>query len=418
MGGTRFIVAGWFIDGSAADVRRNVFLAVQDGIITAIGSAADLPRNDMAAIDDFTHCTILPALVDCSVSLSRSPSVDSEVRLSAEKADLAQKTAMLERHILDCHAHGVQGVADSDDMTGLVERYQEGMAQGSIIDIRTSGRLYRSRQDCAAGNPAGGNFLKIGYSGNIEAEEAPHPRFNHEDLCRLLQNRGGKKAVVVANGRQQVREALEAGCDAIEQGYLMGEDNLRKMAKKNVLWIPSVLRAKNALDGAGTGGDVCCRFSLRYTAPGKPVPGAEAFWKKMLAGQLTQLRFARKLDVTTAVGTGAGSVGILHGESMAEEMKLLIKAGYSREEAIRCASENGAGFFGMEKLGTLTVGRQATFLIARGTVQQLPRKLSYLEGIYVDGAPSTTYHKNPVMTAMQERFDNSEYIAPAPADRT
>ncbi len=399
MDGTRFIVAGGVIDGSGADVRRNVFLAMKGGIITAIGSATALPRNDGAAIDDLTHCTIVPALVDCSVSLSRSPSVDREVRLSTEKAGLAEKAAMLERHILYCHAHGVQGVADSDDMTGLVERYQEGMAQKSIIDIKTSGRLCRSRQDCAAGNPAGGDFLKIGYSDNIEDEETPHPRLNHEDLCRLLQNRSGKKAVVVANGRQQVKEALEAGCDAIEQGYLMGEDNLRKMAEKNVLWIPSVLRAKNALDGAGTGGDVCCRFSLRYVAPGKPVPGAEAFWKKRLAGQLTQLRFARELGVTTAVGTGAGSVGILHGESMVEEMKLLIKAGYSLAETIRCASENGARFFGMEKLGTLTVGRQATFLIARGTAQQLPRKLSYLEGIYVDGVPSTTYHKNPVMMA-------------------
>jgi imidazolonepropionase-like amidohydrolase len=179
----------------------------------------------------------------------------------------------------------------------------------------------------------------------------------------------------------------------------MGEDNLRKMAERNVLWIPSVLRAKNALDGAAGGGDVCCRFSHRYVAPGKPVPGAEAFWKKMLAGQLAQLRLAGELGVTTAVGTGAGSVGILHGESMVEEMKLFIKAGYSLEETIRCASENGAGFFGMEKLGMLTVGRKATFLIARGIPQQLPRKLSYLEGIYVDGAPSSTYRKNPVRNA-------------------
>ena len=399
MDGTRFIVAGGFIDGSSADVRRNVFLAVKDGIITAIGSAADLPRNDGAVINDFTHCTIVPALVDCSVSLSRSPSVDREVRLSTEESGFAEKAAMLERHIRYCHAHGVQGVAVSDDITDLRECYQVGMTQRTIIDIRTAGRLCRSRQDCAAGNPAGGDFLKIGYSGNIEDEEDPHPRLNHEDLCRILRYRGGKKAVVVANGPQPVKEALEAGCDAIEQGYLMGEDNLRKMAEKNILWIPSVLRAKNALDGAGAGGDVCCRFSLRYVAPGKSVPGAEAFWKKRLAAQLTQLRFARKLGVTTAVGTGAGSVGILHGESMVEEMKLFIKAGYSLAEAIRCASENGARFFGMEKLGMLTVGRQATFLIARGTVQQLPRKLSYLEGIYVDGAPSTTYHKNPVMTA-------------------
>lgn len=397
MGGTRFIVAGNFIDGSGADVCRNVFLKVTDTIIAAIGSAADLPRKDGAAIDDFSHCTILPPLVDCSVSLSQSPSVDRKVRLSTEEADFAKKAAMLERHLRDCHAHGVLGVADSDD-SGLVERYQEGMAQGSIIDVRSSGPLCRSRHS-ASGNQAGGDFLKIGYSGNIEDDQAPDPRLIHEDLCRILQQRGGRKAAVVANGRQQVAEALAAGCDAIEQGYGMGEDNLRKMAEKDVLWIPSVLRAKNALDGAGSGGDVCCRFSIRYVAPGKPIPGAEDFWKKMLAEQLTQLRFARELGVTTAVGTGAGSVGILHGESMAEEMKLFIKAGYSLGETIRCASENGARFFGMEKLGTLTVGRKATFLISRGTAQQLPRKLSYLEGIYVDGVPSLTYRKNPVKAA-------------------
>jgi imidazolonepropionase-like amidohydrolase len=176
----------------------------------------------------------------------------------------------------------------------------------------------------------------------------------------------------------------------------MGEDNLREMAEKNVLWIPSVLRAKNALVSSGSGGDVCCRFSQRYVAPGKALPGAEVFWKKMLADQLAQLRLARKLGVPTAVGTGAGSTGLLHGESMVEEMKLFIKAGYSLEAAIRCASDNGARFFGMEKLGTLTVGQEATFLITRGTPHQLPRKLSYLEGIYVNGAPSGMYRKNPV----------------------
>jgi imidazolonepropionase-like amidohydrolase len=394
MSGTRFIVAGRFIDGSGADVRRNVFLAVKDTIITAIGSAADLPRHDGAVIDDFSQCTILPALVDCSVSLTRSPSVDWQVRLAADEADLAEKTAMLERHISYCHAYGVQGVAVSDDLTDL----EKGLSQGSIIDIRTSGGLCRSLQDCAADHPEGGDFLKLGYSGNIEDEEVPNPRLNQEELGRLLQHRGGKKAVVVANGRQQVAEALAAGCDAIEQGYAMGEDNLRKMAEKDVLWIPSVLRAKNGLDGAGSSGNVCCRFSQRYVAPGKPNPGAEAFWKKMLAEQVTQLRLARELGLKTAVGTGAGSVGILHGESMVEEMKLFIKAGYSLEETLRSASENGAEFFGMEKLGTLTVGRKATFLITRGTVQQLPRKLSYLEGIYVDGAPSVTYRKNPVKT--------------------
>ena len=393
MSGTRFILAGSFIDGSGADMRRNVFLAVKDTIITAIGSAADLSRNDRVAIDDFSHCTIVPALVDCSVSLSRSPAVDKWLGLSTDKAGFVEKAAMLERHIRYCHTHGVLGVAENDDISDLLEHDLQVMAPGGSIDIRTSGRICRSKKDCADGNPAGGDFLKIGYSGNIENEEAPYARLSYENLHRILQQRGGKKAVVAANSRQKVAEALEAGCDAIEQGYAMGEDNLRKMADKDVLWIPSVLRAKNALDGAGSSGDVCCRFSTRYVAPGKPVPGAEVFWKKMLAEQLTQLRLARKLGVTTAVGTGAGSVGILHGESMVEEMKLFIKAGYSLEETIQCASENGANFFGMEKLGPLAVGRRATFLITRGSVQQLPRKLSYLKASMLTVHPASYIEK-------------------------
>lgn len=395
MTGTRYIMAGNLIDGSGSAGRRNIFLAVRNTVITAIGVAADLPRAAEGTIDDFSHCTIVPALVDCSVTLSRSPSMDPEMRLSTE----ANMAAMVEQHVRYCHVHGVLGVADGDDTTGLLARHGGEMAHGGLIDIRTAGRLCRSREDCPADTAAGGDFLKAACSGNIEDEDTPLPRLSQEELRGILRQRGGKKAVVVANGPRQVAEALASGCDAIEQGYGMGEENLREMAKKGVLWIPSVLRARNALDGASSGGDVSCRFSLRYVAPGKQVPGAEAFWKKTLAEQLVQLELARKLGVATAVGTGAGSAGLLHGESVVEEMKLFIKAGYSLEETIRCASENGARFFGMDGLGALAPGRQATFLISRGTAKQLPRKLSYLEGIYVDGAPSPWYRKNPVRAA-------------------
>lgn len=81
---------------------------------------------------------------------------------------------------------------------------------------------------------------------------------------------------------------------------------------------------------------------------------------------------------------------------MVEEIKLFIKAGYSLEEAIRCATKNGAEFFGVKKQGTLTVGQKATFLITRGTAKQLPRKLSYLEGLYIDGKPSRPSSGHPL----------------------
>ncbi len=393
MSETRFIKAGWFVDGSGIDARRQVYLGVQDGYIVDIGPMNDLPCTDDSLVDDLSHCTILPALVDCNVSLFRSTSVTDSCNADAHEVGLEDKLVLLGRHLRDCHSHGVQGVADNDEVSELLQRYSQSDAPERILEIRVPGRPDLRGGGC---HPSTGDFLKIYFSPNIDDEDSPAPALSYEALCQIIKNRGNKKTIVVANGRQQVELAIAAGCDAIEQGYAMGEDNLRAMAEKRVLWVPNVLRAKNRLDGAGTSGSVCCRFSQRYVAPGKPVPGAEAFWKKILGQQLAQLSFGRKCGVKMAIGTGAGSIGILHGESMVEEIKLFIKAGYTLEEAIQCASEHGASFFGMENLGPLTVGRKANFLITRGTVKQLPRKLSYLEGVYVEGEPSRKYSKNPV----------------------
>ncbi|MFZ5763542.1 MAG: amidohydrolase family protein [Thermodesulfobacteriota bacterium] len=373
MGGTRYILAGGLIDGTGGAVRRNVVLTVEDGFIAAIGSAAGHPRSGATPIDDLSHCVIVPALVDCSVSLARSPVA------GAQSVSPAEKSALVAAHCRYCHDHGVLGVAENDDLSGLLEPDRA----GGLLALRV----------------AGADFLKIRYSPGMEEEEAVASGVSHDDLHRILQHKGGKRAVVVANGSRQVAEALAAGCDAVEQGYAMGEANLRLMAARGVLWLPRLLTAKNGLDGARSDGAVCCRFSQRYVAPGKPLPGAEVFWKKTLADQMAQLRLARELGVAVAVGTGAGSFGILHGESVVEEMKLFMKAGYSLEETIRCASANGAAFFGMKNLGALTVGRRATFLVTRGAVSQLPRKLAYLENIYVDGVPSIVYRKNPVRGA-------------------
>lgn len=396
---TRYIIAGSLIDGSGLKLRRKSYLAVDGSDISAIGPVDDLNAGNGAEIVDLSHCTLLPALVDCSVSLVQSPSVDDRIRLSAEAAGHKEKEELLKKHLSYCDAYGVLGIAANDDISPFVQGYQKRDGGRHILDIRIPVKHGQGCLDDPASDGVNGDFLKIYSTSDIGIEE-DSGRFSDGELSRMLKNRGGKKAVVVANGEQRVKEALEAGCDAIEQGYDMGLDNLRRMAEKNVLWIPGVLRAKNGIDGSSGGGDVCCRFSQRYVSPGKPVPGAEAFWKKMLAQQMTLLQEAKNVGVTVAIGTGAGSVGLLHGESMLEEMKLFMKAGYTLEETIRAGSENGARFFGMKGLGKLDVGRRATFLLTRGTVKQLPRKLSFLEGIYVDGFPSDTYRKNPEITVI------------------
>lgn len=392
----RYFLAGQLIDGSDREVRRKVYLRIEEGIITAIGPAADLPPEAKGYTDDFYHCTISPPLFDCSVSLSHSPSVLENVPLNSADYNLSQETTMLARHISDNQAHGVLGVADGNDNDNLVKRYQKEIKQKGLLAIRRSGPICQNMEDYRTCNTKDCDFIKITYSPGIDVEEPTSSRLEYAELCSIIKHRDYKKTVVIANGNKQVGEALDAGCDAIEQGYSMGEDNLKRMAEKDIMWIPNVLRAKNGLDGASGGGSVCCRFSQRYIAPGKVAPGAKTFWEKILTEQLEQLRLGKTLGVRTATGTGAGNVGLLHGESMVEEIKLFIKAGYSLEEAISCATKNGAEFFGIEKQGTLAVGQKATFLITRGTAKQLPRKLSYLEGLYIDGKPGHPCSSHPL----------------------
>ena len=160
---TRYITAGSLIDGSGSDVRKNVFLAVKDVIISGIGPAANLPSTNGAVIDDCSQCIIVPPLVDASVFLSRTPSVDPGVRLAVEEAGIAAKATLAAQHVRYCFSHGVLGVAASDDSIGLAEYLQKVIDPGIPVVIRTSGQPCRRhplpeprRPGAAAVDPAAG----------------------------------------------------------------------------------------------------------------------------------------------------------------------------------------------------------------------------------------------------------------------
>ena len=66
------------------------------------------------------------------------------------------------------------------------------------------------------------------------------------------------------------------------------------------------------------------------------------------------------------------------------------------DAALAALTANPAEIFGIAaERGRIAVGRPADFLVARGTPAQLPRKFSYLEGIWLGGRPSPIYRKNP-----------------------
>lgn len=399
---TTYILAGWLIDGSGGPVRKKMLLTIENGRFAVIEKYVPDQGIDISQVIDLSHCTLLPPLVDSHVHLFMSGATDKRIRESQLTAGYKELRPVIARHLHDLFSHGVLAVRDGGDPGGFALRYKSEKEMHKEMILKVAGRAWHSRGRYGrliGRHPGDGERLdaawaceeepvdqvKIVQSGLNSLKqfgwETP-PQFSGEELAGLVRIAGqrGCRVMVHANGREPVRLAVGAGCHSIEHGFFMGRDNLALMAEKGTFWVPTVITMK------------------AYAANlGAAAPGADRrVIEKNLYDQLAQLAIARELGVKVALGTDAGSLGVLHGESVVDELKLLIKAGYTLPEAIRCATLHGALLLGLDDFGLIATGRGATFLVARGGPAQLPRKLTCLEGIYIDGLPSGLYRKNPI----------------------
>jgi imidazolonepropionase-like amidohydrolase len=402
MSATTYLLAGWLIDGSGGPVQEKVLLSIVDGRFAAIEKYVPGNGLDAALLTDLSHCTVLPPLVDSHVHLFMSGTTDKPTRAHQLVADYIEQRPVIARHLHDLFSHGVLGVRDGGDKGGFALAYRQTKEMHPEVILKVVGRAWHKegRYGGLIGRVPGDGVRLVDAYGREDAAidqvklvnsgcnslkvfgRETEPQFATEELAEIVAaaEKTGRKVMVHANGREPVRRAIVAGCQSIEHGFFMGLENLELMAKKGIFWVPTVFTMKAFIANFDHAGD---HADLQVI-------------EKNLEHQLGQLTLARQLGVNVAMGTDAGSLGVLHGESMVEEMKLFRKAGYSLAETIRCATSNGARLLGLDDFGLLAKGKTATFLVARGAPPQLPRKLSYLEGIYINGQPSILYRKNPV----------------------
>ncbi len=395
-----YVLAGWLIDGSGEKARQRQLLTISGGLIAAISPAdgADLP--DPARLTDLSHCTIVPPLLDSHVHLCMSGSIDQSVRQAQQYADCLQLRPVIDEHLRQLFGHGVLAVRDGGDRLGCLLDYRPERTGDAEVLVKRSGRAYFRQGrygSLIGGRPIDRQALaerweedgqqvdqvKVVNSGLNSLSEfgrETKPQFSTAELAELVVrvHAQGKKVMVHANGRLPVRAAVTAGCDSVEHGYFMGRENLELMAQSGIFWVPTMYPMKAYADHIET---------CHGTADRRVI-------EKTLEHQLKQVAIARQCGVRVALGSDAGSAGVLYGEAVVEEMKLLIRAGYRLEEAIHCATENNAVLLGLERQwGRIAGGRPARFLVARGTPAQLPRKLSYLDAIYLGGRPSPAYRR-------------------------
>lgn len=377
--------AGWLIDGSGAPAAKDRIIVVQDGRVLQI-CAPDDPNVDGRNAVDWSDCTVFPALVDSHVHLVMSGTTEPSVRKNQLTNDYEQRRDIIAAHLQQHLDHGVLAVRDGGDHNGDVLRYKSDSSKGPMPDVTVAapGRARRALGrygkligiEVTRGESLAESFfkkesrrdhLKVVNSGLNSltqfAVESP-PQFDGEELERLVPEarKRGLTIMVHANGALPVKLAVEAGCDSIEHGFFMGRDNMLRMAESGVTWVPTAVTMKvysDYLEKQGHRSD----------------PSFADVSRRNLEHQLEQIGIARELGVTLALGTDAGSPGVHHGSSVKMELLLFVAAGFSVEEAIRCASRNGALLMGLPDRGKIAPGMRADFLAVRTLPDGLPEAI-------------------------------------------
>jgi hypothetical protein len=99
-----------------------------------------------------------------------------------------------------------------------------------------------------------------------------------------------------------------------------------------------------------------------------------------------EVAFAKAGGLLLAGPDPTGNGGVLPGFGDQREVELLVEAGFTPEEAIHIATENGAVYLGrQDRIGTLTAGKQADFVVIRGDPSKKIEEIENVETVFKAG---------------------------------
>lgn len=391
---TKRFKAGWVIDGSGRPAEKNRIIEVKEGTIQSIYPADCV--NGGQPVVDLGAFTLLPGLIDCHVHLSMTGATNPKTRKKLLTADFSGRKKNMLKNLKQLAGCGVTAIRDGGDPNAdvLVLRDEKKQINNIPVTIHVAGKAWHAKgryggligrypdsnatlSKAVADRSYGLDHLKIVNSGLNSLTQfgiETLPEFDVDTLKKAIFTGEslGLKTMVHANGKNPVRISVEAGCHSIEHGFFMGNDNLEFMAEKQVFWTPTAVTMKAYFD------------YLSSQGAEKDVSFAQVSLKN-LEHQLEQIHTARKAGVKVVMGTDAGCPGVEHGFAVKDELLLLNKAGYPVEQAIQCATQNGARLMGLDRKGALKKGMDADFIAVKSSPDDLLNKIDQIESVFIGG---------------------------------
>lgn len=368
------LAKGILIDGTGREPLVDATVVIRGEEIVAVGPGAEvaLPPEPYERYDlGFQY--ILPGVIDCHVhiTIGGGPSGTFE----HDKTYNILTTLHHAQRTLGAGVTTIRDLGGRNFLEFTVRRaIDEGLfpgprmvLAGKIVSMTSPGADYWPGMYREADGPeevrkaareqlkAGVDLVKLMATGSaMSPGEQPAPQYTVAELRAAVEeaHKVGKPVAAHASGIIGIRNALEAGVDAIEHGSYLHEDPeaIELMAKRGVFLVPT---------------------RKAFTAVVKH--GSEAGIPQWMIEQVKEeskhneqsLRAAVAAGVPIAMGTDAGGPLNYHGNNL-EELSLLVEAGLSPMDAIVASTKRAAQCVGLaDRVGTIEVGKWADLLVVQ-----------------------------------------------------
>jgi imidazolonepropionase-like amidohydrolase len=201
----------------------------------------------------------------------------------------------------------------------------------------------------------GADNVKLIASGGILSPgmEIGAPQLTIEEMRAAVEeaHAAGKICCAHAHGTTAIKNAVKAGVDSIEHGYLLDDEGIQLMLDRGTYLVATSAAVRNVVKHGTAGG----------ARPDVVRKAQEAIDK-----HIASFKRAHKAGVKLAMGTDTGVPYTQHGNNL-DEVVYLVEMGLTPIEAISTTTIHAAKLLKMvDRIGSLEAGKLADFVIVDG----------------------------------------------------
>ncbi|MEP5612003.1 MAG: amidohydrolase family protein [Cyclobacteriaceae bacterium] len=360
---SKAIYFGKVIDGNGAEIDDAVVL-IDGSEITAVGAEKDVevPANTIKL--DLRAYTAIPGLIDAHTHVTYYWDEAPETKPWEQLGTLGTAvTVFLARNnAIRALETGVTTIRDLGSFNDMDFSMRELTSRGEMIGPRmfVSGRglsIRRTKGVEAVEKfaieqlDAGADWIKMYGSTGSGNDVTGEQTFSYQEMKAAVDvaQKAGKRISIHSYGPDGARDAVKAGTNTLEHATDVDDETLAEMARKNVIYVPTVDHNRYYVD-----------HKDEYGYTDEDVTNLNDY----IGRNLETVKKAIKANVKIAMGSDAVFTGF--GENT-RELRWFVKAGMTPAQALETATTIGAEMLGMEdKLGAIAPGYFADLVALEG----------------------------------------------------